>query len=134
RQRGTRLTEAELEDESVVQAVHAVDHADATGDTTEVVDLIRTAQLSSRARNIIADWIERRTQRSGRPRTPSHEVSEKEFRLLQAEKEVEHRVSRGVKRGEAIRNVAQTKNISEKSLRNFVSGKRGSTRRLERRP
>ena len=138
RDRTSRLSDAELRMEDVVATAKAVTLADDAGDSAPVVGLLRSRiELTRRSREIIADWLERwRLKRPrGRQRTPSHEYSESEFDLTLADERVTELVRHGgIPEGEAIAEVAASYNIPEKTLQNFRSGKRGSTRRMMRRP
>ena len=127
--RGSKLTDAEMAMDGVLETVAAVALADAVGEDWPVADLLDSGVLlRDRVRSILADWLRRTHERT----VPSHQLSPADKRLREAERFMKSLAGKH-KDEIIIRLAAEKKGLEVRTLKNFLKGRRGSSWRSGRR-
>jgi hypothetical protein len=116
--------------------IEALEAIDVRGDKSRLIELLRSDMpLPDSSRRYLADLIERyelKRPRGGRS-TPAYDRSGAEAMLLLAKEEIEYeRRHNGKTTKQAIDEVAKALQLNSEIVRNFIEGRRGSSRRAKR--
>jgi hypothetical protein len=116
--------------------INALQHIDRNGDKKPLLALLRSDRQPSRSVCVyLADLLERFElgRPPHRPRSPAYERSDAETKLALAKEFVRNIRKSGMSFKDAVAIVANDWSLDENTLANYCDGRRGSSRRREKR-
>jgi hypothetical protein len=116
--------------------IDALEHIDRNGDKEPLLALLRSEREPSRdVRVYLADLLERfeLARPPHRPRNPAYDKSDAETMLALAKEFVRNLRKSGMSFKDAVAMVASDSSIEENTLANYCDGRRGASRRREKR-
>jgi hypothetical protein len=123
------------EDELTQTWIAALEAIDYRGDKEPLIQLLKNTEINATAAWHLADLLDRYnlTKLRGGQRTPSYDYPPALRKLIQAQKYYKRYVARRMSKDRAFEQAASTCGVKEEKLRNLVSGKYASARRVQKR-
>lgn len=125
-----------LEDDLTQAWIAALQAIDLHGDKEPLIQLLKkNTEINAKAAWHLADLLDRYnlTKLRGGQRTPSYDYPPALRKLIQAQKYYKRYVARGMSKDRAFEQAASTCGVKEEQLRDLVSGKYASARRVQKR-